>query len=45
MSSFCCEHCGAVCMDSPRGYVNGCEHYPPDITEDKDGADDSQYSD
>lgn len=30
MSNFKCEHCGTDCIDSPRGYVIGCEHYPPD---------------
>jgi hypothetical protein len=31
MSNFNCERCGALCCDSERGYVTGCEHYPPDI--------------
>lgn len=31
MSNFNCEHCGALCCDSERGYVTGCERYPPDI--------------
>ncbi len=31
MSNFQCEHCGAMCCDSPAGYTTGCEHYPPDI--------------
>lgn len=31
MSNFNCEHCGAICCDSERGYTTGCEHYPPDI--------------
>lgn len=30
MSNFTCEQCGTVCFDSPRGYINGCEHYKPD---------------
>lgn len=30
MSNYYCEHCGAICADSPRGYVTGCIHYPPD---------------
>ncbi len=30
MSSFNCDKCGAICSDSARGYVTGCEHYPPD---------------
>lgn len=28
MSSFNCEHCGKPILDTPRGYVTGCEHYP-----------------
>lgn len=28
MSNFVCEICGAACIDSPEGYVTGCEHYP-----------------
>lgn len=32
MSNFNCEHCGAACIDSPRGYVTGCEHYPAEGT-------------
>lgn len=31
MSNFNCEHCGALCCDSERGYTTGCEHYPPDV--------------
>lgn len=31
MSSFYCELCGAACLDSERGYITGCEHYPADI--------------
>ena len=31
MSSFNCEFCGALCSDSPIGYLTGCEHYPPDV--------------
>lgn len=30
MSNFYCEHCGAVCCDSPQGYTTGCQHYLPD---------------
>lgn len=33
MSSFHCEHCGAACHDTPRGYVTGCEHYPPTVVD------------
>lgn len=32
MSSFYCEHCGALCSDTERGYVTGCKHYPADIS-------------
>ena len=32
MSSFYCEHCGALCSDTERGYISGCKHYPVDIT-------------
>jgi hypothetical protein len=31
MSNFTCEHCGAVCLDSPAGYYTGCQHYPAEI--------------
>jgi len=31
MSNFACEYCGAVCLDTPIGYVTGCEHYPADV--------------
>ena len=31
MSNFKCPECGAVCIDSPNGYVTGCEHYPVDV--------------
>jgi|GEM_PF-1441667 len=30
MSNFICEKCGAICQDTPKGYVTGCSHYPPD---------------
>lgn len=30
MSHFACPHCGAAQIDSPRGYVAGCSHYPPE---------------
>jgi len=35
MSNFNCEKCGAICSDGPKGYVTGCEHYPPDIKKHK----------
>lgn len=28
MSNFKCEHCGENIIDSPRGYITGCSHYP-----------------
>lgn len=31
MSNFTCEKCKSVCYDTPRGYVTGCKHYPPDV--------------
>ena len=31
MSNFICEKCGTHCIDSPEGYITGCEHYPADI--------------
>jgi hypothetical protein len=30
MSNFICERCGVTQVDSDRGYVAGCAHYPPD---------------
>lgn len=30
MSTFMCEKCNKTCHDTPRGYVTGCKHYPPD---------------
>ena len=35
MSHFHCEHCGLLIIDSDRGYINGCDHYKPDVPEDK----------
>ena len=28
MSSFICEKCGQQILDTPHGYITGCEHYP-----------------
>ena len=28
MSSFKCEHCNEDIIDTPKGYITGCEHYP-----------------
>lgn len=30
MSNFQCGKCGAMCYDTPHGYITGCKHYPPD---------------
>lgn len=30
MSNFACDECGAICSDTPNGFVTGCKHYPPD---------------
>jgi hypothetical protein len=32
MSSHQCPHCEALCIDTEMGYISGCEHYPPDVT-------------
>lgn len=31
MSNFYCEKCGIPVIDSNKGYIAGCKHYPPDI--------------
>jgi hypothetical protein len=28
MSSFICEKCKKDIIDTPSGYITGCEHYP-----------------
>jgi primosomal protein N' len=28
MSSFSCEKCGTLLLDTERGYVTECSHYP-----------------
>ena len=28
MSSFKCPHCGAPILDTLKGYITGCPHYP-----------------
>lgn len=28
MSSFICEYCGTHIIDTDKGYITGCEHYP-----------------
>lgn len=28
MSNFHCKHCGTAIVDTPNGYITGCEHYP-----------------
>jgi len=30
MSSFTCEHCGTDILDTEKGYITECEHYPFD---------------
>lgn len=35
MSSFYCPKCGVMLVDTPIGYVTGCEHYPADVTEEE----------
>ena len=34
MSNFICPECGTACIDTPSGYVTGCEHYPMDLMSD-----------
>lgn len=31
MSSFICEFCGKLLIDTNKGYITGCEHFPADI--------------
>lgn len=31
MSSFTCEHCGTPIIDTPDGYITGCNHYAPEL--------------
>jgi len=31
MNSFACKYCGTICQHTRRGYVTGCDHYPPDV--------------
>lgn len=31
MSSFQCEHCATVIIDTPKGRIKGCEHYPTTV--------------
>ena len=28
MSSFICPYCGKEIIDTPTGYITGCEHFP-----------------
>jgi hypothetical protein len=30
MSNIICEQCGRMQIDSERGYIAGCSHYPPE---------------
>ncbi len=34
MSSFDCPQCGARLVDTPYGYVTGCDHYPVETDRD-----------
>ena len=36
MSHFNCEHCGTAIIDTPDGYITGCEHYPNTMDYDKE---------
>ena len=29
--AFICDKCGRTCVNSPLGYISGCEHYPLDM--------------
>ena len=31
MATQYCEQCGMLCIDSPRGRISGCYHYPVDV--------------
>ena len=31
MSSFICEKCGKMIIDTEDGYITGCKHYPQEI--------------
>ena len=33
MSNFICSACGTLIIDSPGGYLTGCEHYPKEEPE------------
>ena len=43
MSHFNCEHCGTAIIDTPDGYVTGCEHYPNTMNYDKEQKMESKY--
>jgi hypothetical protein len=38
MSHFICDKCGAECIDSPKGYIRGCVHYPSEIYDRRETA-------
>ena len=38
MSSFVCSACGTLIIDSPRGYLTGCEHWPLEGQEKESGS-------
>lgn len=31
MSNYRCEHCNTDIIDTPRGYITECEHYPLEL--------------
>lgn len=35
MSTFYCHECSMLLIDTNRGYITGCEHYPADVPETK----------
>lgn len=37
MSSFFCQYCGKAIIDTEKGYITGCEHYPIHPRHDKKG--------
>ncbi len=39
MSNFQCSQCGTALIDSPTGYVTGCEHHPIEKPMAKSGID------
>jgi hypothetical protein len=44
MSSFTCKHCGTDILDTPAGYITGCEHYPIEGKKMKAHFSDDEYA-